>query len=132
MSLAVVERADERLSALERLETLCDPGSLQLLRTQVRSRRMGSSARAGDGILGASGRVDGRPVHCFAQDPSFAGGSLGQAHADTVVRVLQMAGRTRAPVVGFIESGGARIGARPSTKCNVYACRETAERLAAL
>ncbi len=109
MSLAIVERTDERLSALERLEVLCDPGSLQLLRTQVRSRRMGDKARAGDGILGASGRVDGRPIYCFAQDPSFAGGSLGQAHAETVVRVLQMAGRTRAPVVGFIESAGARL-----------------------
>src|SRR3954451_9883286 len=100
MTLALVERADERLSALERLEVLCDPGSLQLVRTQVRSRRMGEKARDGDGILGASGRVDGRPIFCFAQDPSFAGGSLGQAHADTVVRVLRLAQRARVPVVG--------------------------------
>jgi methylmalonyl-CoA decarboxylase subunit alpha len=109
MTLALVERSDERLSALERLEVLCDPGSLQLVRTQVRSRRMGEKARDGDGILGASGRVDGRPIFCFAQDPSFAGGSLGQAHADTVVRVLRLAQRARVPVVGFIESAGARM-----------------------
>ena len=101
MTLALVERADERLSALERLEVLCDPGSLQLVRTQVRSRRMGEKARDGDGILGASGRVDGRPIFCFAQDPSFAGGSLGQAHADTVVRVLRLAQRARVPVIGL-------------------------------
>jgi acetyl-CoA carboxylase carboxyltransferase component len=107
--LALVERPDERLSALERLEALCDPGSLQLLRTQVRSRRMGEKARDGDGILGASGRIDGRAVFCYAQDPSFAGGSLGQAHADTVVRVLRLAGRARVPVIGFIESAGARM-----------------------
>jgi acetyl-CoA carboxylase carboxyltransferase component len=109
MTLALVERSDERLSALERLEVLCDPGSLQLIRTQVRSRRMGDKAREGDGILAAAGAVDGRPVFCFAQDPSFAGGSLGEMHADSVVRVLQLARRARVPVVGFIESAGARM-----------------------
>lgn len=108
-SLALLERPDERLSALERLEALCDPGSLQLLRTQVRSRRMGEKARDGDGVLAASGRVDGRSVFCYAQDASFVGGSLGQAHADTMVRVLRLAGRARVPVIGFIESAGARM-----------------------
>ena len=109
MTLALVERADERLSALERLEVLCDPGSLQLIRTQVLSRRMGEKAREGDGILAAAGSVDGRQIFCFAQDPSFAGGSLGEMHADSVVRVLQLAKRARVPVVGFIESAGARM-----------------------
>jgi acetyl-CoA carboxylase carboxyltransferase component len=109
MTLALVERADERLSALERLEVLCDPGSIQLIRTQVRSRRMGEKAREGDGILAASAAVDGRQIFCFAQDPSFAGGSLGEMHAETVVRVLQLAKRARVPVVGFIESAGARM-----------------------
>jgi acetyl-CoA carboxylase carboxyltransferase component len=108
-NLALVPRADERLSPLERLEVLCDPGSLHLLRTDVRSRRMGERARAGDGVLAASGRVDGRPVFCFAQDPSFAGGSLGEVHADTIVNALQLAGRAGVPVVGFIESAGARM-----------------------
>jgi acetyl-CoA carboxylase carboxyltransferase component len=109
VGLALAPRPDERLTPLERLEVLCDPGSLSLLRTDVRSRRMGEKARAGDGVLGGSGRVDGRPVFCFAQDPSFAGGSLGQAHADTVVQVLRLAGRAGVPVVGFIESAGARM-----------------------
>jgi acetyl-CoA carboxylase carboxyltransferase component len=109
VTLTLVERADERLSALERLEVLCDPGSLQLIRTQVRSRRMGDKAREGDGILAAAGAVDGRQIFCFAQDPSFAGGSLGEAHADSVVRVLQLAKRAQVPVVGFIESAGARM-----------------------
>lgn len=109
MKLALVERPAEKLSALERLEVLCDPGSLQLIRTQVRSRRMGDKAREGDGVLAGAGTVDGRQVFCFAQDPSFAGGSLGEAHAESVVRVLRLAGRTQAPVVGFIESAGARM-----------------------
>ncbi|HEY5142228.1 MAG TPA: acyl-CoA carboxylase subunit beta [Solirubrobacteraceae bacterium] len=108
-ALALVQRADERLTPLERLEVLCDPGSLQLVRTGVRSHRMGDRAQDGDGVLGGTGMVDGRAVACFAQDASFAGGSLGEAHADTVVRVLEMAGRGRIPCVGFIESAGARM-----------------------
>ena len=63
----------------------------------------------GDGVVGAHGTVGGRPVYCYAQDQSFAGGSLGAAHAETIVRVMRLAGRAGAPVVGFIESGGARM-----------------------
>jgi acetyl-CoA carboxylase carboxyltransferase component len=99
----------DRLSPVERLEALCDPGSLTLLRSDVRSRRIGERAQAGDGVIAGSGRVDGRPVFCYAQDPSFLGGSLGEQHADSIVRVLRLAGRASVPVVGFIESGGARL-----------------------
>jgi acetyl-CoA carboxylase carboxyltransferase component len=53
--------------------------------------------------------VDGRPIACYAEDGSFFGGSLGERHADTIVRVLEIAGRARIPVVGFVESGGARM-----------------------
>jgi acetyl-CoA carboxylase carboxyltransferase component len=109
VSLRLAERRDERLSAIERLEVLCDPGSIQLVRTQIRSRRMGENARDGDGVLAASGRVDGRPIFCFAQDPSVAAGSLGQAHADTVTRVMELTERSRVPLIGFIESAGARM-----------------------
>ncbi len=109
MSLALLERPDERLTPLERLEVLADPGSLQLLRTQVRSRRMGERARAGDGVLVAHARVDGRQVYCYAQDASFAGGSLGEAHAQSIVELLRLAGRARVPVFGFVESAGARM-----------------------
>jgi acetyl-CoA carboxylase carboxyltransferase component len=78
-------RSDEqsgRLSPVERLEALCDRGSLTLLRSDVRSRRMGEKARAVDGVITGAGRVDGRPVFCYAQDPSYLGGSLGEQHAD--------------------------------------------------
>jgi acetyl-CoA carboxylase carboxyltransferase component len=109
MTLALLERPDERLDPLERLEVLADPGSLQLLRTQVRSRRMGDRAVAGDGVLAAHARVDGRQVYCYAQDASFAGGSLGEAHAQSIVEVLRLAGRARVPVLGFVESAGARM-----------------------
>src|SRR5918997_1484638 len=99
----------ERLSPVERLEALCDRGSLTLLRSDVRSPRMGEKARAGDGVIAGAGRVDGRPVFCYAQDPTYLGGSLGEQHADSIVRVLRLAGRAGAPVIGFIESGGARM-----------------------
>src|SRR4051812_39522849 len=98
-----------RLTPVERLEALCDEGSLTLLRSDVVSKRMGAKARAGDGVIAGAGRVDGRPVFCYAQDPSYLGGSLGEQHAESIIRVLRLAGRAGAPVVGFIESGGARM-----------------------
>jgi acetyl-CoA carboxylase carboxyltransferase component len=109
VSLALLQRSEERLQPFERLEALADPGSLQLLRTQVRSRRMGADARPGDGMLAAHAHVGGRAVYCYSQDASFLGGSLGEAHANTLVEVLRLAGRARVPVLGFIESGGARM-----------------------
>jgi acetyl-CoA carboxylase carboxyltransferase component len=109
MTLALVPDPTQKLAPLERLEALCDPGSLSLIRSDVLSTKMGDRARAGDGVVGAAGRVDGRPVFCYAQDPSYAGGSLGAAHADTIVRVLRLAERTRVPVIGFVESAGARL-----------------------
>jgi methylmalonyl-CoA decarboxylase subunit alpha len=109
VSLAVVEEPEDRkLTPLERLETLCDPGSLQLIRSDVVSGRM-ARAVPGDGVAGGAGRVGGRAVFCYAQDPAYAGGSLGEAHADTIVRVLRLADRAGAPVVGFVESAGARL-----------------------
>jgi acetyl-CoA carboxylase carboxyltransferase component len=80
-----------------------------LIRSEVTSTTMGAKARAGDGVIGGSGTIDGRPVFCYAQDASYAGGSLGEAHADTIARVLELAGRGRAPVIGFVSSGGARM-----------------------
>jgi acetyl-CoA carboxylase carboxyltransferase component len=106
---AAARAAELHVTPLDRLEMLCDPGSLSLIRSGVLSDAMGDRARPGDGVLGGSGTVDGRTVFCYAQDASFAGGSLGEAHADTIVRVLELAERGRAPVVGFISSGGARL-----------------------
>jgi acetyl-CoA carboxylase carboxyltransferase component len=94
MTIEMVRGAEvEKLSPIERLEALCDRGSLTLLRSDVRSRRMGEKSRPGDGVIAGAGR----------------GGSLGEQHADSIVRVLRLAGRAGAPVVGFIESGGARM-----------------------
>ncbi|MHB1469432.1 MAG: acyl-CoA carboxylase subunit beta, partial [Solirubrobacteraceae bacterium] len=106
--VAVIE-TETRLTPRQRLEELLDEGSFQPLRTAVRSRRMGEKARDGDGVLAGHGRVAGRPVCCYAQDGSYAGGSLGDCHADSIVEALRLAGRAKVPVVGFIESAGARM-----------------------
>ena len=110
MNLMLAEREAaprERLTPRGRLEALCDPGSLELVRTRIASRSARSSP--GDGVVAGAGTVSGRPVYCYAQDQGFAGGSLGTAQAETIVRLLELAGRASAPVVGFIASGGARI-----------------------
>ena len=60
-SLALAQRPQETLTPLDRLELLCDPGSLQVIRSQVTSRRMGAKTRPGDGVVGGSGLVEGRP-----------------------------------------------------------------------
>ncbi|MGI8713794.1 MAG: acyl-CoA carboxylase subunit beta [Solirubrobacteraceae bacterium] len=98
-----------RLTPYERLEALCDPGTIRVIRSQARSDRLGERAVPGDGVVGATGAVNGRPIACYAQDGTYLGGSLGERHADTIVRVLTTAQRARMPVVGFVESGGARI-----------------------
>ena len=111
MSIAAPTRRPSapRLTPHERLEALCDPGTLRVLRSRISSSRLGERAADGDGVVGATGLVHGRPIACYAQDGRFLGGALGELHADTIVRVLQTAGRARIPVVGFVESGGARI-----------------------
>jgi acetyl-CoA carboxylase carboxyltransferase component len=98
-----------RLSAAERLEALCDPGSLNVIRSTVTPSRPSRRVSPGDGVVGASGTIAGRPVYCYAQDQKFVGGSLGEAHAETIVRVMRLAGRAGAPVIGFVASGGARM-----------------------
>jgi acetyl-CoA carboxylase carboxyltransferase component len=109
VALAARHTDTAALTPIERLELVCDRRSLELIRTEARSAAMGDQARPGDGVVAGAGLVDGRPVFCYAQDSRYAGGSLGHQHADTIVRVLELADRARAPVVGFVSSGGARM-----------------------
>ena len=109
MSATALREPARRLDPLERLEALCDPDSVQVLRSRVLSTKLGARAVPGDGVVGAMGTVDGRPIACYAEDGSYLGGSLGERHADTIVRVLEMAERAGIPVVAFVESGGARM-----------------------
>jgi acetyl-CoA carboxylase carboxyltransferase component len=96
MDPAVV--SDCRIDPLQRLRLLCDENSLHLIRSSVISDRMGDKACPGDGVVAAGGHIGGHPVFCFAQDASFAGGSVGAAHADTIVRVLRLARQAGVPV----------------------------------
>lgn len=104
-----VEESSPPLTPLQRLALLCDEGSLKLLRSEVTSDRMGDKARPGDGVVGAAGRIGGRRVFCYAQDARFAGGSVGRAHADTIVRIQRLARQAGVPIIGMVESGGARM-----------------------
>src|ERR1700744_2300945 len=94
---------------LGQLQMLCDPGTFRPLRSGVSSLRLGERATPGDGVAAGAGEVDGRPVFCYAQDPAFLGGGLGEVHANTIVRTRRMAGAAGAPVVGFVRSGGPRL-----------------------
>lgn len=101
-------KTEERADPQGRLERLCDPGTFRSIRSSVVSQRM-DRITSGDGVVAGAGSVAGRPVFCYAEDPSVLGGSLGEAHADSIVRVMRLAAQARAPVVGFVESGGARL-----------------------
>src|SRR5439155_23715848 len=109
VTVVAVETRERRPAPAERLAMLCDPGSFEPLRSGVVSSQAGVPQTAGDGVLAGAGRVGGRPIFCYAEDPGFMAGSLGAAHADSIVRILELAARARRPVVGFIESGGARL-----------------------
>jgi acetyl-CoA carboxylase carboxyltransferase component len=109
--------AAERLTPRQRLEQLCDPGSLEVIRSTVTSPALGSKARPGDGVIGGVGRVEGRAVACYAQDASFMAGSLGEVQAATIQRVLRLAEKWRLPVVSFVESGGARLQEGTAALC---------------
>lgn len=114
MRLALATRPETELGPFERLELLCDPGSFQPIRSGVVSSRMGDRTERGDGVIAGAGRIAGRPVFAYAQDPGYAGGSLGEAQADSIVRVLGLARQAMAPVVSFVESGGARLQEGPA------------------
>ena len=90
----------------EHLELLCDPGTFMAIRSGVRSD---TSVAEGDGVVAGAGAIAGRPVHCYAQDPAHMGGSLGASHAESIVRVMRLAGEAGTPIVGLVESGGARL-----------------------
>jgi acetyl-CoA carboxylase carboxyltransferase component len=90
------------------LDGLLDAGSFTQIRSAIRSQHM-EAGPAGDGVLTGEGRVDGRRVFAFEQDQSVLGGSLGEAHADSICNVLDLAARFGAPIIGVHRSGGARI-----------------------
>src|SRR5918996_1450967 len=102
-----------KLTARERLDLLLDEGSFVELDRFVthRSTDFGLDQQVvpGDGVVTGWGRVEGRLVYVFSQDFTVFGGSLSEAHAEKICKVMDLAVRNGAPVVGLDDSGGARI-----------------------
>jgi propionyl-CoA carboxylase beta chain len=102
-----------KLSARERLDLLLDEGSfVELDRFVVhRSRDFGLEKQQfyGDGVVTGHGRIDGRLVYVFSQDFTVFGGSLSEAFAEKICKIMDLAMRNGAPVIGLNDSGGARI-----------------------
>jgi propionyl-CoA carboxylase beta chain len=110
-----VERQRERgkLLARERVELLLDPGSFVELDAFVQHRspnfNMMENRPLGDGVVTGHGTIEGRREFVFSQDFTVFGGSLGEAFAQKIVKVMDMAMRYRCPLIGINDSGGARI-----------------------
>ncbi|HSJ12915.1 MAG TPA: acyl-CoA carboxylase subunit beta [Longimicrobiales bacterium] len=100
-----------KLSARERLDLLLDPGSFIELDRFVTHRTVGLEDQRylGDGVVTGYGTVHGRLVYVFSQDFTVFGGSLSEAHAEKIVKLMDLALKNGAPLIGLNDSGGARI-----------------------
>ncbi len=102
-----------KLTARERIDLLLDPGTYTELEPYITHQgdEMGINAEKapGDGVVTGFGQIDGRTVYVFAQDFTVQGGSLGEMHARKICRVMDLAVKSGAPVIGMLDSGGARI-----------------------
>jgi len=100
-------------TARERLELLLDKGSFaevdKFVVHQSRDFGMDEQRVLGDGVVTGSGRIHGRPVFAFAQDFTVFGGSLSEAYARKICKIMDLAMKTGVPVIGLNDSGGARI-----------------------
>src|SRR5436309_5613892 len=107
------QRAAGKLTARERIELLFDPGTFEevdkLVTHRCRDFGMEHQVVPGDGVVAGHGLVDGRPVFGFAQDFTVFGGSLSETNAAKIVKIMDLAMKLGAPVVGLNDSGGARI-----------------------
>lgn len=102
-----------KLTARERLEVLLDEDSFEEYGVYVEHRctdfGMENKKFSGDGVITGSGTINGRLVFVYSQDFTVIGGSLGQAQAQKIERVINMALKAKVPVIGIMDSGGARI-----------------------
>ena len=107
------QHQEGKLSARERIELLLDEGSFEELDKMVRHRchnfGMQHNVIDGDGFITGHGLIHGRPMFVFAQDFTVFGGSLSEANAQKIVKLMDLALKTGAPIIGLNDSGGARI-----------------------
>jgi propionyl-CoA carboxylase beta chain len=102
-----------KLTARERIELLVDEGSFEEIDIFVKHRAvdfgLDKQHYPGDGVVTGFAKIDGRPIALFSQDFTVFGGSLSEAHAEKIVKVMNMAMKVGIPVIGLNDSGGARI-----------------------
>ncbi|HEX9750610.1 MAG TPA: acyl-CoA carboxylase subunit beta [candidate division Zixibacteria bacterium] len=107
------QHAKGKLLARERIELLVDEGSFEETDRFVTHRStdfgLDTQRPLGDGVVTGSGRIEGRVVFVFSQDFTVFGGSLAEGHARKICKIMDLAVRTGAPVIGLNDSGGARI-----------------------
>jgi propionyl-CoA carboxylase beta chain len=107
------QHAKGKMTARERIEKLLDPGSFEELDPFVRHRtfefEMDKHRPWGDAVVTGYGTIDGRTVFVFSQDFTVFGGSLGEVMAEKMCKVMDLAAKVGAPVIGINDSGGARI-----------------------
>jgi len=107
------QHAKGKLTARERVDALLDPGSFVEMDPFVEHRTtdfgMDKRRIPGDGVVTGYGAIDGRTVFVFSQDFTVFGGSLGEMHANKIVKIMDSAMKVGAPVIGLNDSGGARI-----------------------
>src|SRR5204862_6889709 len=107
------QHAKGRLTARERLSVLLDPGSFEeydmFVEHNCADFGMEAQRIPGDGVVTGSGTINGRLVYVFAQDFTVFGGSLSERHAQKICKIMDMALKGGAPVIGLNDSGGARI-----------------------
>jgi propionyl-CoA carboxylase beta chain len=107
------QNKEGKLSARERIELLLDDDSFdeldKLVTHRCRDFGMNDQVIPGDGFITGYGRVDGRLVYIFAQDFTVFGGSLSESNAQKICKIMDLAMKTGAPVIGLNDSGGARI-----------------------
>ncbi len=107
------QHAKGKLTARERIEVLLDEGSFEEFDMYVTHRcvdfGMEKQKVAGDGVVTGWGTINGRQVYVFSQDFTVLGGSLSETHAQKICKIMDMAMKNGAPVIGLNDSGGARI-----------------------
>ncbi len=107
------QHAKGKLTARERVDYLLDPGSFEEIGILVTHRTsdfgMDQEIYYGDGVITGYGTIEGRLVYLFAQDFTVFGGSLSETHAEKICKIMDLAMKTGAPLIGLNDSGGARI-----------------------
>jgi acetyl-CoA carboxylase carboxyltransferase component len=107
------QHAKGKLTARERLDLLLDPGSFveidQFVTHRASDFGLADEKYFGDGVVTGYGKVEGRLVYVFSQDFTVFGGSLSEAHGEKICKVMDLAVKNGAPLVGLNDSGGARI-----------------------